>query len=104
MTMRIALVLPLAGALALAACNRSSDVVPVEENLAEAPAEVAPEANIVAPPANITNAVAPAAPPPDFSDEEQVLDDADATGLTARLPQSDEELPGAAGNETRPAE
>jgi hypothetical protein len=90
-------------ALALSACqgrapeNALDEGNIVEENL------TAPIENVAMPePVNATNAVEPpAAPPPTFSQDEQMRDDADATGLTSRLP---DEAPGQGDNETRPAE
>jgi hypothetical protein len=73
--------------------NNGSDIPPPVE-LNEAYAEPA------APVANVTNTL-PAAPPPAFTDKQQISDDADATGMTARLP-TEEAGPGA--NETQPAE
>jgi hypothetical protein len=40
-------------------------------------------------------------PAPGFTEEQQMKDDADATGMTARLP---DETPELKANETRPAE
>ncbi|MFM9979127.1 MAG: hypothetical protein ACKVOP_13915 [Sphingomonadaceae bacterium] len=48
---------------------------------------------------NVTN-TASALPPPEVPDEEQIRDDADATGLTARLPETGAP---AADNATAPA-
>jgi hypothetical protein len=53
-----------------------------------------------APVSNGTNTLPPASPPA-FTDQQQISDDADATGMTARLP-ADET--GSAANETQPAE
>ncbi|MCJ8158920.1 hypothetical protein [Sphingomonas sp. LaA6.9] len=106
--MRIAL-LSLAGALALAGCGRS-EPEPDEGNFdnaaieAPAPDIEMPAENLATPPENVTNAVPPAAPPPEFTEDEQMLDDADATGLTARLPQNETESPSPTENEARPAE
>ena len=95
----------LASALALAACNRGPEQKPLDDNVIEME-NMSEEANVVEAPmiANATNAtVEKAAPAPGFTDSEQMRDDADATGMTARLP--DEEAgPGQTGNETRPAE
>ncbi len=106
--MRIAL-LTLAGALALSGCGRSEpEEQPIDNEAIEtsAPEAAAPIENLAMPPANVANAAepAPAAPPPEFSDQEQMLDDADATGLTARLPQGEGEAPGSTENQARPAE
>lgn len=88
------LAITLSAALALAACNRSEPEPPaIDNNVTELPEEVEPM-NAAPPPAeNVTNEVTPAAPPPTFSDDEQMRDDADATGLTSRLPQSETEAP-----------
>ncbi len=92
--------------LALAGCQRDErrDEV-MNDSLAETGLET-PAANVatMTPPANI---VLPpetgVAPPPEIEDEVQMRDDADATGLTARLPEEDTP-PGQSGNETRPAD
>ncbi|RJF93369.1 hypothetical protein [Sphingomonas cavernae] len=104
--MRIALV-TLAAALALAGCGRSEPEEQPLDNVvveSEAPVNDIAPVNIVAPPPEVANATPPAAPPPEFTDDEQMLDDADATGLTARLPAQDDVVPGSTENETRPAE
>ena len=95
----------LATALTLAACDRGPEQKPLDDNVAEVE-NFSEEANIVeaAPPANTANTVVEkAAPAPGFSESEQMRDDADATGMTARLP-DDDGGPGQTGNETRPAE
>ena len=81
--------LTLAGLVLLAACDRKP---PEEEpalnnmadNMADNEAAPAPENNM----ANAANvAEAPKIPPPpSVSEEQQMKDDADATGLTSRLP------------------
>lgn len=91
-------------ALALAGCAKSAPENALDEgnDLVEANVE-APVENVAVPePVNATNVVEPAAPPPTFSQDEQMRDDADATGLTSRLP--DEPVPGQGDNQTRPAE
>jgi hypothetical protein len=100
--------LALATALALAACGSKTEetATDLRENIVT---EMPDEGNVVAnvtesapmPPAevNITSAVAP---PPAFTDTEQMRDDADATGLTSRLPR--DEAPGAAANEAQPVQ
>ena len=90
--------------VALSACQRSApEAVIVTNNTVEIAVEPPPvDATAAAVPANATNVVA-AAPPPAFEDSEQMRDDADATGLTARLPDG-EPTPGDGGNETRPAQ
>lgn len=93
-------------AIALAACQRSErEDASLNQTLPESELEM-PAANAVsiAPPANIVLPPETAvAPPPEIEDEVQMRDDADATGLTARLPEGDA-LPGQSGNETRPAD
>jgi hypothetical protein len=97
----------LAAALAVAACGKKEEPIselqdnavtemPIEDNVAlnvEDPAPAPPPA------VNVTNTVA-AAPPPAFTDTEQMRDDADATGLTSRIPSDDAPRPTA--NETAP--
>jgi hypothetical protein len=97
-------VFALMAAIGLSACHKTpeqpSEVM--EDNLTvEVPIEDAAAPNVVDPAAgenvalNVTNS---AAAPPEFTDTEQMRDDADATGLTARLP-TDE-----SANETQPAQ
>jgi hypothetical protein len=97
----------LTAVLALSACKQEQASDALQENaMAEVPIENAMPMNEVAeipPVVGPLNATNMAVPPPEFTDTEQMRDDADATGLTARLP--DEEAgPGQTGNETRPAE
>ena len=74
--------------------NNANDIPPpVALNEAYAAPEV--------PPVNVTNTLPPAAPPPAFTDKQQINDDADATGMTARLPSDVAE---SAANETQPAQ
>ena len=90
--------------VALSACQRSApeNALPANTTV-EIPVEAPPvDATAAAVPTNATNVVA-AAPPPAFDDSEQMRDDADATGLTARLPDG-EPTPGDGGNETRPVQ
>lgn len=102
--MRKVVLMPLAAALALAACSKDQPAPVNEENntIEELEPTEAPLNNAAPPVENLTNETPPAAPPPEVSDQEQILDDADATGLTARLPAAGE--PGSAENEARPAE
>ncbi len=98
----------LTAALGLSACGKKDESpgeliednmtieVPVEDANALNSVEVAAPANVAV---NVTNA---AAPLPEFTDTEQMRDDADATGLTSRLPTDD--VSGAAANETQPAQ
>lgn len=74
--------------------NNANDVPPpVALNQAYAAPEI--------PPVNVTNTLPPAAPPPAFTDKQQISDDADASGMTARLPSDVAE---GSTNETQPAE
>lgn len=103
--MRTVALLTLAAAFALAGCSRNEpEKLPEDLNVAEVGnVAVATENVAVAPPvANSTNVATPkAAPVPGFTDDQQIADDADATGMTARLPDDE---PGQKGNEARPAE
>lgn len=81
----------LVGALALSACGKKEDETPATNNLVEPPVEnvIIEEPEAPLPPAN--NAAAPEpAPPPSISEQQQIQDDAEATGMTARLDQSAE--------------
>lgn len=76
----------LAGALALSACGKKEEEAPVVNNLVEPPIEnvIVPEPEAPLPPSS--NATAhEAAPPPTISEQQQIQDDAEATGMTARL-------------------
>jgi hypothetical protein len=103
--MRTAAVLTMIAALTLAGCNRGAEEkLPEDLNVAEVGNVDAPMANAMpAPPVeNAANVAEPkAAPAPGFTEDQQMKDDADATGMTARLP---EDEPVQKGNETRPAE
>ncbi|WP_313808511.1 hypothetical protein [Sphingobium sp.] len=89
--MRKIALLALSGALALAACGKKEEEAPVTNNLVEPPVENVivnePEAPAPEPGNNATPAPAPA---PTISEQQQIEDDAAATGMTARLSQSDE--------------
>jgi hypothetical protein len=101
---RTATILVIAAALGLSACGKKEEPVtdigtenittevPVDEGAPVNSVETAPPANVSI---NVTNTVAP---PPAFTDTEQMRDDADATGLTSRLPTED------GANETQPAQ
>ncbi|MES2175207.1 MAG: hypothetical protein V4523_14840 [Pseudomonadota bacterium] len=84
----------LAGALLLSACGKKEeDDTSVTNNLVEPPVENViveePEAPLPEPQ---NNAVAtPAAPPPSVSELQQIQDDAEATGMTSRLPEGGEQ-------------
>lgn len=83
----------LAGALALSACGKKEEDAPMTNNLVEPPVENViieePDAALPMPGNNV--AATPAAPPPSVSEQQQILDDAEATGMTARLPEGDEQ-------------
>lgn len=100
--------LVLAATLALAACGSKTEetVTDLRDNLVtEIPDEGTVVVNVAestpTPPAevNVTNTIAP---PPAFSDLQQMRDDADATGLTSRLPT--DEAPGTGTNEIQPVQ
>lgn len=90
--MRTLAFLTLSAALALSACNRKPPEPPATNNMIEVPEEMIP-ANEAPPVVEVPNNSAPAAPPPAVSQDQQTLDDADATGLTARLPDEDSAVP-----------
>jgi hypothetical protein len=73
--------------------NNANDVPPP---VALNQAYTAPEV----PPVNVTDTL-PVAPPPAFTDKQQINDDADASGMTARLPSDAAE---GAANEMQPAQ
>ncbi len=88
-------------ALALSACSRSAPENALDEgNFVDENVSVIPENVVVPEPVNVTNTVEPVAPPPAFSQDEQMRDDADASGMTARLP---DEAP-VSGNQMAPVE
>jgi len=102
--MRKIALLTLAGALSLSACNREPAEEPqAANNMMEVPEESIPANEDEAPAAvpNNTTPAAPVAPPPQVSEDQQMQDDADATGLTARLP---DDASGVPTNQVRPAE
>lgn len=104
--MRKAGILTLATTLALAACNTSAPEKLPDDNMSEI-GNVSDNIDVAMTPppvenvSNSTNETAKAAPAPGFTEEQQIRDDADATGMTARLP---DDTPGQKANETRPAE
>jgi type IV secretory pathway VirB10-like protein len=92
----------LVGALALSACGKKEEDTPVTNNLVEPPVENViveePEAPLPEPQ---NNAVAtPVAPPPSVSEQQQIQDDAEATGMTSRLPEGGEQSQPADGAST----
>lgn len=83
----------LSGALFLAACGKKEEeAVPATNNLVEPPVENViidePDAPIPAP---SNDAVATPAPPPSISEQQQIQDDAEASGMTSRLRENGEE-------------
>ncbi len=91
--MRKLALVALAGALALSACGKKEEEAPVTNNLTEPPVENVvvdePEAPLPEPQ---NNAVAtPPAPPPKISEEQQIQDDAEASGMTSRLSEDGEQ-------------
>jgi len=102
---RIALFVALAGGLALAGCGGKEAEAPTGNVANMTPIEVENTATSVpteAPPATVIdnvvthNDTAPAAEP--LTSDEQTQDDADATGMTARVSRDE------GGNEGQPAE
>lgn len=99
--MRKAAILTLTAALALAACNSKPTETLPEDNVVEVDnATENANVSVVPPVENATNATTKPAPAPGFTDEQQMHDDADATGMTSRLP---DEAP-VTGNQTAPAQ
>ena len=93
--------LMLVAALALTACKREAPLEDVDaNNIVEMPADETPLNQAIAepapPPANVVEPT-PDAPPPKVAEDAQMRDDADATGLTSRLPEED-----GSSNETQP--
>lgn len=85
------------GALALSACGKKAEETPeVVNNLVEPPDDIE-VVNETLPPGLVLNTPEPAAPPV-IGEDQQTLDDADATGMTARLPASDGEPVEESGN------
>lgn len=77
----------LAGALALSACGKKEEEAPVTNNLVEPPVEnvIIEEPEAPLPPPSNNAAVPQPAPAPTISEQQQIQDDAEATGMTARL-------------------
>jgi hypothetical protein len=112
-TMRISTravaVIGLTAILGLSACKQEQPADALQENaMAEAPIEnVTPavnQAEVIPPVTGPINAVNMAAPPPAFTDKQQIQDDADATGMTARMPNDNPDAPVGGGNMVQPAQ
>ena len=103
--MRLIACMTLAGALALAGCGRREpEEAPETNSVVEEPANIATPPPPSPPAENAAENKTAPAPPPKFSDDEQMRDDADATGLTARLAEGGEEASGQPDNQTSPAQ
>ena len=102
MTRRLPLAAVLLAAASLAACSGGSDEQPPVANETENVVEVideAPVENVVTPEPTPTPAPSPTPiVEDDRPTQEQVMDDADAVGMTARLPRED------TGNATAPVD
>ena len=107
-SIRAVSMITLAAMLGLTACKQQQSADALQENAMEE-VQVDNMAVVNEPDAapvvvertlNTTNTAA--APPPAFTDNEQMRDDADATGLTSRLPAEDTG-PSSGDNETQPA-
>lgn len=95
----------LAGALALSACGKKQEEQPEVEatnNLVAPPDDTVIDANVAEPaPVEVHNNAAPLAPP-EISENEQMLDDAAASGMTTRLRRGADGEPVADNAETEP--
>lgn len=105
-TIRMTKLLAAAGLLALAGCSRPEPEQPAgEDNVietmptADATPEALPSAEPVATPTPIAN-VADVPPEKPVAPDAQMIEDADATGMTARVSRDD--APAAAGNDAAP--
>lgn len=91
-----------AGVLALGACGKKPQEEPVENNvIVEEPEDVPVENFTDAPPPPVTNIVKPVenrVAPPEISEEQQMQDDAEATGMTSRLPDEESSSPSMGGS------
>jgi hypothetical protein len=77
----------LAGAFALSACGKQEEEAPATNNMVEPPVEnvIIEEPEAPLPPPSNNSAAPEPAPPPTISELQQIQDDAEATGMTARL-------------------
>lgn len=86
---KLAIAAILGGTLLLAGCKQHQENPPETNNAAEAPEPVAPPPPPPAPaPKPKPVAAAKPKPLPATPEDQQVLDDADATGMTARVDRS----------------
>ncbi|HEX7821154.1 MAG TPA: hypothetical protein VF463_11110 [Sphingobium sp.] len=88
--------------LALAACGKKPHEEPVqnEETIEEPDNVTVEEVNPAAPPAAETNSAKPVenrVAPPEVSEEQQMQDDAEASGMTSRLPDDESASAAASG-------
>jgi PBP1b-binding outer membrane lipoprotein LpoB len=78
------------GALVLTACSREAPITDEQANGLPDDANITDATNVAAGPANVAeNAVKPPPLPTTMSDGDQMQDDADATGMTARVDQGE---------------
>ncbi|WP_420142958.1 hypothetical protein [Sphingobium sp.] len=92
--MRKFALIALTAALALSACGKKEDEAPAAtNNLVEPPVEnvIIEEPEAPLPEVQNNAAATPAAPPPSISEHQQMMDDAEATGMTSRLPEGGEQ-------------
>lgn len=92
--MRITPLLAVAGLLVIAGCHSKSDdeTIPANDIVNEVPEDVpveTPVDNQSRPESNAADAATNKVAPPRISEEQQMQDDADATGMTSRLPEED---------------
>ena len=81
-------------AVALAACSRHDDVPPPENVRVEEPLAVPPPVEEpVAPSDNVAQEIKPPAPAVDEPSEAQVQQDAEASGMTSRVPGREDSAP-----------
>ncbi len=96
--MRISLMLAVAGVLILAGCEGARDDGNArDENVTEMPQERLNEAAPLNRSEGPKNVAAPEnrMEEPEFSDEQQIQDDAEASGMTSRLPEENGAAPSA---------
>lgn len=91
--MRKIALIALSGALILSACGKKEEDAPVTNTLVEPPVEnvIVDEPDAPMPLPDNNAAATPAAPPPSVSEQQQIQDDAEASGMTSRLPEDGEQ-------------